>query len=604
LIHFYKRTAISYSFRVMGVGKDDNVTLERKSFIDFELGDSAKEDAEDTSLTEKKQIIDAIGSWGRWQTQRFSLVILIIWLPTSFHLLNMVFYRAETDFWCSRPERFANWSVESWRNLSSPGWNSPNASIKNEASCNILDLDYEQIDEKQDFSLLHSAKLETIPCTSWEYDTSFWKRTIIMDFDLVCSKVHLRKLQQQVTFLGLMLGVSLAGFISDRFGRKKTMVLLLTAIILSGFANRFAPNYPAFLIGVFLCAFMSLAYGTVMYVWMMEHCDGKIKTVLGACPHYNFGFWGLMTALIAYLVPDWRDMQLIFSVPLVLLYSAYWVFPESSRWLLANGRVEEAEDIVREIARTNGRVLPAQWRLLPPSKRSNSDGSEDVGSATSFFRLFTMPNMRRKTFICYYLWFSTALIYYGLTLNSNTLSTDLFTTFTIGKALEFPSITLVIFLLIKAGRRLTLILFYTMAGVSLTGTIFIPLGVFPYEWPILVMNILGRISAINTLAVCYIYSAEVFPTVVRNIGLGSSSFWARVGPMIAPFIVDLKVYGAQVPLAIFGVISLLAALLVTFMPETSNTPLPDTIKEGEDLGKGDTFWSSIFRRRKKNTASD
>ena len=107
--------------------------------------------------------------------------------------------------------------------------------------------------------------------------------------------------------------------------------------------------------------------------------SGQIKTVLGACPHYNFGFWGLMTALIAYLVPDWRDMQvaaklipqikqllvclcldvliirivpqLIFSVPLVLLYSAYWVFPESSRWLLANGRVEEAEDIVREIAR-------------------------------------------------------------------------------------------------------------------------------------------------------------------------------------------------------------------------------------------------------------
>ena len=42
----------------------------------------------------------------------------------------------------------------------------------------------------------------------------------------------------------------------------------------------------------------------------------------------------------------------------------------------------------------------------------------------------------------------------------------------------------------------------------------------------------GRISVINTLAVCYIYSAEVFPTVVRNIGLGSSSFWARIGPMV------------------------------------------------------------------------
>ena len=36
----------------------------------------------------------------------------------------------------------------------------------------------------------------------------------------------------------------------NRFGRKKTMVILLTAIIISGFANRFAPNYPAFLVGL------------------------------------------------------------------------------------------------------------------------------------------------------------------------------------------------------------------------------------------------------------------------------------------------------------------------------------------------------------------
>ena len=80
------------------------------------------------------------------------------------------------------------------------------------------------------------------------------------------------------------------------------------------------------------------------------------------------------------------------------------------------------------------------------------------------------------------------------------------------------------------------------------------------------------------------------------------------------------IFSPQVPLAIFGVISLLAALLVTFMPETSNTPLPDTImvfdyddnddgvehtyllnlKEGEQLGKGDTFWSGFCTRRRKN----
>ena len=43
----------------------------------------------------------------------------------------------------------------------------------------------------------------------------------------------------------------------------------------------------------------------------------------------------------------------------------------------------------------------------------------------------------------------------------------------------------------------------------------------------------GRVFAIGTLAVCYIYSSEIFPTVVRNVGLGTSSVWARVGPMVS-----------------------------------------------------------------------
>ena len=192
-----------------------------------------------------------------------------------------------------------------------------------------------------------------------------------------------------------------------------------------------------------------------MYVWMMEHVGGKYKTILGAAPHYNFGFWGLMTAVLAYILPHWRHLQLLFSLPLVVLLPAYWFLPESSRWLLANGRQEEAEQIIRQIAEYNGKTLPATFRLIPP-KRNVPAGK----SSFTFFQLFMWPNLRKKTLICYYLWFSTALIYYGLTLNSNTLGTELFTTFSIGKLLEFPSITLVIFLLLKTGRRITLILFY------------------------------------------------------------------------------------------------------------------------------------------------
>ena len=91
------------------------------------------------------------------------------------------------------------------------------------------------------------------------------------------------------------------------------MLVLLLVCVFIGSVTSFAPNLPVFLAGIFVCGFSSMGYGTVMYVWMMEHVGGKYKTILGAAPHYNFGFWGLMTAVIAYLVPNWRHMHLIFT---------------------------------------------------------------------------------------------------------------------------------------------------------------------------------------------------------------------------------------------------------------------------------------------------
>ena len=67
--------------------------------------------------------------------------------------------------------------------------------------------------------------------------------------------------------------------------------------------------------------------------------------------------------------------------------------------------------------------------MSSPAVRPTGGGPRQHG----FVQLFLWPNLRKKTLICYYLWFSTALIYYGLTLNSNTLGTELFTTFSIGK---------------------------------------------------------------------------------------------------------------------------------------------------------------------------
>ena len=60
---------------------------------------------------------------------------------------------------------------------------------------------------------------------------------------------------------------------------------------------------------------------------------------------------------------------------------------------------------------------------------------------------------------------------------------------------------------------------------------------------------------------------------------------------VAPFIAGLKEYDERIPTAVFGVVALVAGLLVTFLPETSNTPLPDTIQVNKGgAGQGPLFY--------------
>ena len=49
----------------------------------------------------------------------------------------------------------------------------------------------------------------------------------------------------------------------------------------------------------------------------------------------------------------------------------------------------------------------------------------------------------------------------------------------------------------------------------------------------------GKLGAAAAFAVIYVFSAELYPTIVRNAGMGASSCCARIGGMVAPYIADL-----------------------------------------------------------------
>ena len=56
------------------------------------------------------------------------------------------------------------------------------------------------------------------------------------------------------------------------------------------------------------------------------------------------------------------------------------------------------------------------------------------------------------------------------------------------------------------------------------------------SWLLIGLAMFGKLCITASYAIIYVLTAEIFPTVVRNVGVGSSSMVARIGGALAPFI--------------------------------------------------------------------
>lgn len=96
-----------------------------------------------------------------------------------------------------------------------------------------------------------------------------------------------------------------------------------------------------------------------------------------------------------------------------------FVVPESPRWLLVKGRIDEVKQIVEAAAHFNKRDLPSDYETLlkPPPQEENSQ---------DFFYLFKSRYLRRITICFLCIWFTMNLAYYGFILNMNTFGGNVY----------------------------------------------------------------------------------------------------------------------------------------------------------------------------------
>lgn len=373
--------------------------------------------------------------------------------------------------------------------------------------------------------------------------------------------------------LGIFIGASGSGIISDRFGRRKTIMFFSVIMSIFSIAVAFSNSMMTFILLRMILACSSVGFWTTFYVYAMEIVGGKWKTLFGIGFEFPWAVAYSVLPGIAYAERNWRNLQLIISVPPVILVIFYYFLPESPRWLLSKNRTKEAEEILRQAARRNQKTWDESVVLETPKEEESS---------ANFLDLFKTPNLCKNTLIQYFNWFAASFVYYALTLDSGTLIPgDIYVNFAVSGLIEFPAYTLSIFLLYYLGRRGPLAFMYYLLGGSLLLSL-----AMPNAQGILAMATIGKFGSVCAFAIIYVQAVEIFPTVIRNTGIGSSSSVARIGSILAPIIGrELGKKNRELVIIIFSLVALLAGTGTLFLPETLGKNLPDSVADGKSFLK-------------------
>ncbi|XP_067900724.1 solute carrier family 22 member 2-like isoform X2 [Heterodontus francisci] len=524
------------------------------------------------------EVLEEVGGFGLYQKLTFFLVCL----PSavfSYLYVGFVFLAVTPDHWCKSPgvtelRDKCNWSLEQQKNYTLPVGQSSSSSY---SQCERYDLDWNSSSGSCDNPLLiiqnGSRDLPLTTCQDgWVFENGS-SSSIVTEFELVCADAWKVDLTQACLNLGFMLGSILMGYAADMFGRKLSFLFATFVTSVLGLGASFLPNYTWFLIFRTLQGLFSKGSWLCTYVFITELVGLQYRRTVGILYQVCYSTGMMLLSAVAYLIPDWRNLQLATSIPSFLFLTYYWLIPESPRWMLSQKKNTEAMTVIQKMAKMNGKSLSKKIETV-------EECSEDLDSP-SFVDLVRTPQIRKHTLILMFNWFASALVYQGLVMRLGTMGGNIYLDFFISGAVEIPAAILILLSIERIGRRLPFAAGGLLSGSSCLIAAFIPEHI---SWLATAIAFVGKLGITISFEMVVFVNAELYPTFIRNLGVSVCSSLCDVGGIAAPFIVyRLAGIWMGLPLVVLGVIGLIAGGLVLLLPETKGLTLPDTIEDVENI---------------------
>ncbi len=387
--------------------------------------------------------------------------------------------------------------------------------------------------------------------------------------------------------LGCIPGAMFAGFLSDRFGRKKLLFLCALLYAVSGVLSALPRTFEEFLAARFMSGLGIGASSLICPIFIAEIAPGKWRGRLGSLFQLGIVTGIFLTLFINKVIQGmgdeawntttgWRWMLGMEAVPAVVFLVLLFAVPESPRWLTQKGRKQEARAVFERV----GGAEHAERELTAIRLAMN----EEEGN---FSELFTRIYFRPLLIAMLLMAFSqfcgiNAIIYYSTKIfaSAGALKNTAFSSSVWIGLVNLLFTFVAIALVDKAGRRPLLLVgtAVQVAGLGLVGWMFHT----EQNGMALLIGMVGFIAAFAMAMgpLSWLLCSEIFPNKARGRAMSVATFviWTScyVVAQTFPMLNDSPTIGPAITFWIYGAVSLLSLVFVWLMvPETKGKTLEE-----------------------------
>ncbi|XP_037777721.1 solute carrier family 22 member 20-like isoform X2 [Penaeus monodon] len=532
-------------------------------------------------------LLSTIG-FGRWQSPTLAAVILVA-MQYPIHLVGSPLLSAPLPYRCSHPDNASATPVigSSYFNdhcLPFPDDHGKEATTEG-APVNSTVLELPLSTER------HLTSMKSCPVI--EYNTSIFTSTVISEWHLVCENKHLQPLFQMMYNIGGIFGSFAGGHVGDKWGRRRSLQIGIVSYILVVIAMAFTSSFPFLLILRILTGVTGQSMLIPAWSQALESTPSRHRSLVGMLLGFPYSLFVIVFSGVGYLIRSWRYLMLVCCAPSLALLPLSFLMDESPRWLVQQGRQDDATKVLKRAVKLNKASLTSSLESTiakihqasdpKPEGETSFSVRESLRQAMAYLR---SPIMRTIILVTPLLWFLQSCLYLAVAINANNFnSSNPFLYVCLSGVMDGSAILLMTPLTTFLGRRI-------IVGVGLfVGGIFFLLDLVvseEYFWLKMTLVMIGFFLVAGSFQMNYVYGPELFPTEARSRGFAFVTLMGGTGFMCSPVITynlaKLAWWAAPVT---FGCAAILGSFTLPLLPETRNQPMPDTLKDVEEkLVKG------------------